>query len=211
MNAPALAPNPLTGTGTDTAPKPGTPAQSSKADTLVQAIKAAYAKAEGSTALAAAIECGRELVKAKAIIDAEKSTTWGDWCEKIAGVPQTSDSLYRRFAKHEAAIRNAKSIREAREIVQDLEKTERETKAMKTQGSNGVTTQSPSGTVPDPLAIQAVLATKAAKSATASKAKLKSFGAARERMFTQLNTLDPVQVKPIVKNMIERLQRLLAD
>src|SRR5262249_26816673 len=135
MNAPAsdTLTSPFKSTGNAT-PTPAPTPPMSKADTLVQAIKAAYAKPEGSTALAAAIECGRELVKAKAIIDVEKSTAWGDWCEKIAGIPQTSDSLYRRFAKHEAAIRNAKSIREAREIVQDLEKTERETKAMKTQG-----------------------------------------------------------------------------
>jgi hypothetical protein len=92
---------------------------SNSASSYVDPINTEYrevVKAERA-ALPHAIKCGELLNLAKENVKAEKMK-WGEWlkvnCPEIA---QETASLYMRLAEHRAKVSEAKSIREARELL----------------------------------------------------------------------------------------------
>src|SRR6516164_7999995 len=108
----------------------------SSASSFVDPINAEYrevVKAEKS-ALPHAIKCGELLNLAKENVKAEKMK-WGEWLKvNCPDIAQESASLYMRLAEHKTKVSKAKSIREARELLQKAKPHGREPEI-----SNGVT------------------------------------------------------------------------
>ena len=108
----------------------------SSAASFVDPINAAYrevVKAERA-ALPHAIKCGELLNLAKENVKAEKMK-WGEWLKvNCPDIAQESASLYMRLAEHKTKVSKAKSIREARELLQKAKPHGREPEI-----SNGVT------------------------------------------------------------------------
>jgi hypothetical protein len=109
---------------------------SNSASSFVDPINAEYrevVKAEKS-ALPHAIKCGELLNLAKENVKAEKMK-WGEWLKvNCPDIAQESASLYMRLAEHKTKVSKAKSIREARELLQKAKPHGREPEI-----SNGVT------------------------------------------------------------------------
>ena len=108
----------------------------SSASSFVDPINAEYrevVKAEKS-ALPHAIKCGELLNLAKENVKAEKMK-WGEWLKvNCPDIAQETASLYTRLAEHKSKVSKAKSIREARELLQKAKPHGREPEI-----SNGVT------------------------------------------------------------------------
>ena len=102
-----------------------TPKATSSAEAFLFDIRAAIAEAANSesTALAAAIRCGRLLIKAKENLKAEKKGPWLPWLDKH-DIPRRTAALYKRLAEHEDEIHEAgyASIREADAGLRDRER-----------------------------------------------------------------------------------------